>query len=495
MIPIQRLVLAVATVLLVTLIISYSAPSIPQKGLSYFQDSLHAYTGPSGTNAFRGFHLLLPATASNVNLCRLLLSTTILGYPEPILIGWNGHGEYNGTKSHLFKISETLAYLNSLPPSMDDDLVLELDAYDIWMQVRPDVLIERYYRAIDKADKRLEEEGILDKDNRGTTVRQTVLFGPDKICWPSSWGRPACWAVPDSPLDRKAFGPVTDHAAGEQNRPRWLNSGTIMGPVKDVRDVFAVTMDLVRKTFDENYQYHDSDQYYFSDVWADQEVSRMLLRDGKASAPEGKEMAHLESGKRSEYRIVLDHESIAFATAALYSEYFTWMALNNTNPVPNSPYTHGQTRRRIDQFTLPADIAASTPPFAAAQPEDKLPSHKGWSDLKLGTNTITEDVFPLFHMTGDKSIRDRWWPKMWYYQYGQRLLKAAMRQKLNSTETAHPFATVRGTAYVGAKYELETSTPGVEIGRDGGVGWTDQGEYLSWDGLCKSHAEGVFIHV
>ena len=43
----------------------------------------------------RQLHLLLPATASTLNFCRLLLSSTITGYPDPILIGWDGHGKYD----------------------------------------------------------------------------------------------------------------------------------------------------------------------------------------------------------------------------------------------------------------------------------------------------------------------------------------------------------------------------------------------------------------
>lgn len=128
------------------------------------------------------FHLLLPATARNVNICKLLLSAAVTGYPNPILLGWQGHGQYNGSKSHLFKISETLAYLDDLPPSSDNHLVLVLDAYDIWLQLRPDVLIKRYYTAIEKANIWLKQEGIHGAEHGGAKVKQSVLFGPDKTC-------------------------------------------------------------------------------------------------------------------------------------------------------------------------------------------------------------------------------------------------------------------------------------------------------------------------
>lgn len=166
-------------------------------------------------------HLLLPATATNLNLCKLLLSATITGYPTPTLLGWEGHGQYNGTESHLFKISETLAYLDNLPASADDDLVLVLDAYDVWLQLPPDVLIKRYFSAIDKANARLKREGIHGVEHGGAVVKQSILFGPDKTCWPDDERRAACWAVPESSLPKDIFGPATDTWM-VPNRPRWL---------------------------------------------------------------------------------------------------------------------------------------------------------------------------------------------------------------------------------------------------------------------------------
>lgn len=44
----------------------------------------------------------------------------------------------------------------------------------------------------------------------GADIRNTLFWGPDKTCWPPDFSRAACWAVPESPLRRKAFGPDTD---------------------------------------------------------------------------------------------------------------------------------------------------------------------------------------------------------------------------------------------------------------------------------------------
>ena len=153
MVAIQRHLVLGATlaVLLLTALVAFASPPLQARVLGTFRSS-------STTQVDRQFHLLLPATASNNNFCRLLLSSTITGYPEPILIGWGGHGAYDGAESHLFKISETLVYLNSLDESHDDDLVLVIDAYDILMIMPPQVMINRYFDLVGHLQSSIVEQ-------------------------------------------------------------------------------------------------------------------------------------------------------------------------------------------------------------------------------------------------------------------------------------------------------------------------------------------------
>lgn len=155
-------------------------------------------------------HLLVPATDANLDFCKFLLSSTITGFPDPIFIGWDGHGEYDGRESHLFKLSEGLAYLNSLPAEQDDDLAVMLDAYDIWLLLRPDVMISRYNKIIAKQAESLKAQGMLGRLNGDIPIENTLLFGADKICWPRSKIDPSCWSPPESPLRQQEYGPDTN---------------------------------------------------------------------------------------------------------------------------------------------------------------------------------------------------------------------------------------------------------------------------------------------
>lgn len=446
------------------------------------------------TSPFRAakpqFHLLLPATASNPNLCKLLLSAAVTGYPNPLLLGWEGHGQYNGSQSHLFKISETLAYLDSLPPSADDDLVLVLDAYDIWLQLRPEVLISRYFTAIDKSNARLKREGIHGADHGGAKIKQSIMFGPDKVCWPEDERRAACWAVPESSLSDVAFGPTTDTWM-VPNRPRWLNSGTIMGPAKDMREMFAATMEVVRQRYDEEYKLRNSDQYYFQELWADQEIGRLMRRDGKVDAPLVKENTYgilpdIPQGARTEFHIAMDYESDIFQTSAAYTAYMTWMSFNHSTPMPVADQTNPSAMKRMDQITLSQDIVHSRPPFDASETSHDLPRHKTWTDLMLGTNLITQQAFPVYHVTGDKSFRTRWWPLMWFYPYAETLLEAEIARRKQSQSVV---AKVRGVEYVGAGIEVNEPQSGDGVG----VGvWTDRKTWLEFDGVCGAFGTELF---
>ena len=82
-------------------------------------------------------HLLIPATSSNEDLCKILLSVQILGYPTPILINYGDAENENAYVQHLAKVEGILKYLDDLHTStqFSQDLVLIVDGYDVWFQV------------------------------------------------------------------------------------------------------------------------------------------------------------------------------------------------------------------------------------------------------------------------------------------------------------------------------------------------------------------------
>ena len=232
------------------------------------------------------FRLLIPATNTEINLCKTLMTAHALGYPMPTLIGYNETYDHSGKLvllenavwhteqavgmmaggSHIMKIVGVLEYLDGLDSSADDDLVMSMDAYggswyewtnrvtqdthreaDIWFQLRVETLIERYYAINAAENERIRQRLGRAADIEG--IEQTIVFGSGKRCAPNQVHTVACYPVPDSPLPMDTYGANTDTIMGRNRytslRQKWLNSGFIMGPVKDLRPMFRRALEKV----------------------------------------------------------------------------------------------------------------------------------------------------------------------------------------------------------------------------------------------------------
>ena len=450
-------------------------------------------------------HLLVPATSSNQYFCQLLLSAAVLNYPTPTLINWAAKEDENAFVQHIAKVSKILEYLKSVPEGKEKDLVLIVDGFDVWFQLRSDVLIKRYFAINKAANKRISKA--LGNVAKKEDIKQTVIFGPDKLCWPSGddGGRAACWALPQSTLPKDAFGPINDtdivtaisdpvHA-----RPRWLNSGTVMGTLRDVRAVFEATLDFVNKNHTS-----DSDQWYLANLFAEQEYSRTLLQQKPSfNKPAHPEIPVIEKGKKTEYHIGLDYESELFQTVGYYQKFISWLwydAAKGKGQQLSQSFTnpHG--------FELPEDIQASPPPFSVEskshwetttegdeeirEAATKLPLDRDWKDLPLATNVVTKRIFAVLHFTFVKELRDEWWQKMWYYPQGQELLLASARQPkapiIDKPVQGRRWWNADASHLADSEQVLKSTQ-----GQKGGA-WSDQGIWVPWNDVCSAHEGLIF---
>ncbi|KAG8528054.1 uncharacterized protein KY384_006970 [Bacidia gigantensis] len=251
------------------------------------------------TPANQSFHILIPATKSDVNLCKTLLSGSILDYPPPVIIAWDQtidpdkqEGMWGGG-THLFKISKVLEWLQNLPPDRDEDLVMMMDGYDIWFQLSKEILIQRYHEINAEANARIRRRIGRAADIEG--IKQTIVFGSGKRCFPNEIHTVACWPLPPSPLPEDMWDGNTDTTIGSfpnawaATRQKFLNSGIIIGPAKDMRALFARAATVVNELGqdpepDDNGSrwsekaYHSSDQSVFNVIFGNQEFQREVIR-------------------------------------------------------------------------------------------------------------------------------------------------------------------------------------------------------------------------
>ncbi|KAJ7307020.1 hypothetical protein DFH08DRAFT_824290 [Mycena albidolilacea] len=88
-------------------------------------------------------HWLVDARKLRPLFCKVLVSSLVHGH-SPIILNWEEEGD-GGLG--------------------DDDIVFMMDALDVWLQLPPDMLLERY----------------------GERSSEMVVAGADKACWPNEW--------------------------------------------------------------------------------------------------------------------------------------------------------------------------------------------------------------------------------------------------------------------------------------------------------------------
>ncbi|KAL7412095.1 hypothetical protein BDY24DRAFT_416644 [Mrakia frigida] len=142
--------------------------------------------------------------------CKTLLTTLLHDY-EPLVINWGVQA--SGGKARQIKIKGVHEYI-STNVSDPSDLIFMIDAFDVWLQQPPSVLVDKYLSSFPR-----------------------VLIGADKRCWPPSPNPRECIDIPNSTLPTKIFGKDTDTGAELPNihtfflnRPRYPNSGIILSP-------------------------------------------------------------------------------------------------------------------------------------------------------------------------------------------------------------------------------------------------------------------------
>lgn len=135
-----------------------------------------------------------------------------------------------------------------------DAYVLIIDGFDVWFQLPPQILLARYTNL-----------------TYSSAENPAVVFGADKECWPNPQDSPACINIPNSTLPKDAYGPDTDKDPWHyKSRPRYLNSGTVLGRVDAARSIYDAALQLVIAS---------------KDVWSDQGILADIFGQSSKPAP------------------------------------------------------------------------------------------------------------------------------------------------------------------------------------------------------------------
>ncbi|KAK9376019.1 uncharacterized protein V1513DRAFT_411653 [Lipomyces chichibuensis] len=386
----------------------------------------------------RVVHFIFPTTTVNNLVCKSLFSAMLNGYPPPALLNFNSVFR-DAEEARFMKIAAIHRYLSL--KVHDDDLVLITDSYDTWFQLPFKTAISRYYSLqerdrlahLAKYSKKIKEGNKKAKSSHSTGIivsssnaaggdkidpavtaadvaaasgdkvfesdfpaeegvdippyAEHVVFGADKICWPNPKDSPACTNIPESTLPKDIYGNETDKDGYDfMIRPRWLNSGNIIGPAKVMKEIYMRAFDIQQRS-----PIHFSDQVILADIF------------GKRDLP-----------------IRIDYESYLFQTMThshadllfLYEDQVEEGDDPNADiidPITGVSSATGargnaNSDERIDEFEDKQLVDAAFYTKKTRRQSDKY----------LAWNRVSGNLPAVLHFNGPKLPLETWWGNMWW---------------------------------------------------------------------------------
>lgn len=376
----------------------------------------------------RRFALVIPATSPSPDLCKTIVTALALGYPSPIIINW-GVDYHAITKweggQNLPKIPGFVKYLDAaMHPEAhpdekleEDDIVLMVDAYDVWFQLPADILLRRYHEINKRANIRLQQQ--WDRDEP-VPMRQTIIAASGKNCHPqpNSGSNMHCERLPDSPLRADLYGPDTekDPTKHRDHRPKYINGGVYIGPAGDMRRLFRRAAQKMDAGLSQGVHLF-SEQGIPGEVLGEQEVWRQWRRAKK-------EVIHDNDAKSLMDRDFEYHFGLDYNQELSIQTYWTdtdhglfdgaFVLLNNQSVIDAYSEALGISPVRLKG--VPEDIKSARNPLA-----DVIES-PNWGEMELYADFFTESVPAIVHHNGFKERRTSWWDKPWFHQHLRKLL-------------------------------------------------------------------------
>ncbi|RGP66591.1 hypothetical protein FLONG3_8787 [Fusarium longipes] len=381
-------------------------------------------------------HYLIPASEPTLNLCANIISSLSNRYPVPSILGYNGKGKFDAKEAHIAKLYSIERYLHG---KQADDLVIVVDGHDVLAQLPAEVMIERYFEIIERHNTILADRFGLSVDQAlKQGYRQSILFGADKACFPRLRDEPQCWAVPESFLPHRVYGKHTQDRSMRYADPKYLNSGTVIGPLGDLREVIEAALLLIENTWNATFKYRNSDQYYLGKLYARQELQRSKDLTGSSTTPgSSKKMPPDDAfgSDRTDFHIVVDHESAFTVTQCANVEWMRNIAfttpdyksiVKNDNPKKGHPF-------KPFSIQMPGNVVSALTRLYEVFNQE-LPATQWIKRIKLGTNTATGHIYPFYHGTCKKSNFITRYMDLWIYPYARELLQDAAQARGPLTE-------------------------------------------------------------
>ncbi|KAL0930528.1 uncharacterized protein CTRU02_214603 [Colletotrichum truncatum] len=452
----------------------------------------------------------MPANGPSINLCKVVHSAVALGYPMPTLLNWNGEfnrPDWHFSGSHIAKLESLLVALDTLYEenhAVDDDIALLVDAYDVWFQLPPSALLDRFHKVNLEADKRVHKswtDSGYDPQFPIAPPKQNIIITTAKDCQPGpeSGSHPNYNHWPDSPLPSDFYGQDTDKIDVSADsarkyrriRPRCVNSGMIMGKVGPLRAALRRCKEKVEIVSKKGRQLW-SDQALIAEVIGEQEMLREWIRsilrpvDQPFGHPQdlSKEVRKVAEaglgGQRFEFGIGLDYTFSTMPPTCSAEEDGSFVRWSDREAV----------QKASEKAGVPGNIRVPDMPTHLGGSESPVPgSRLSWADVPLYTDFFFGDAPVAIHhnayISGLKKWRlENWWNMTWFYPH----LRDLVNIRLQKQESPRPLATI-AVGGTGEKEIVYLAPPeDVGSGTIKSFRWSNDGTdtvVVTWDGICQ----------
>lgn len=430
------------------------------------------------------FYLVLPAATSNTDFCKTVFSAAVLDYPTPRILNWDEtfddaklpHGGRDLAK--VLAIHELLEELGS---HTDEDLMLIADGYDTWFQLRPSVVIDRYYAINDRANKRIAKQLGRSKAN------QSIVFSAQKRCSSDNPDSVECSSIPESDLPADIYGSNTDKDKGDgfgSNRQRYLNAGTIIGPIGELRKLFKAAVEYA----DDGDFKSDTDvlaRLYGEQEHHRQKGRRALMRSRSLwrrwfTSDDDAPLASRKDKSTDDYGIGLDYYG-EISQPAEYDEGDTaWVLHNSTDKFRKLA------RRSDVPIEIPSEVAHSTPPFWTPDYTGyvQAPAAYDWSQVPLFTNLWTGVAPAAIRLSpgsdnykAQNPLVEKTWDQAWFLPYLRSMLVA----KARAPRMPHAVVRREDSGMIEEWWGPDDNRGGIRI-ETGDL----PGDWKSWTAVCGS---------
>ncbi|RSL82818.1 hypothetical protein CEP51_004920 [Fusarium floridanum] len=404
-----------------------------------YRDITHTRYPPqllSTSNKVSRLHYLVPANVVNPHVCAVVGSALANRYSIPTILGYKGEGFMDAQRAHIAKLRAIRHYLQTCRGDKDD-LVIIVDGFDVMAQLPAEAMIERYFSIMAKEDQILaDQRGISVEELHASGIRQTLLWGTDKGCFPEGDNDPRCWLVPFSTLPRYKWGPRTNNGELIYSDSRFLNSGTVIGPLGDLSTFIEAALSAIEDNWDQDYFFRDSDQFYISSLYARQEYQRAVDLNG-GRFPEEVGDRSLPKNKEgeddvTEYHVVVDFDSSFTQTQCHNNRFIHKLQFDNydlTAHIGQDVLEEGNTFRPY-KIQMPAVLyQALYRVYESLPPDDRpqMPARNWVQSLKLGTNIGTQKIYAFYHNTCDKAGFVNKYHDSWFFPLIRPLLRSAAK--------------------------------------------------------------------